>query len=51
MMKYLIADKDITMQIKHEAIPLDHLLHVLVNRELFIPAKRRLYTIQSYYIT
>lgn len=47
----LILDKDIIVEIKHETNPLDHLLHVLVSRELFIPANRHLYTIQSYYIT
>lgn len=46
-----IMDKDRTVKIKHLTIPLDHQLHVLVSRELFISASKHLYTIQPYYIT
>lgn len=51
MLIYPILDKDRTVKIKHLAIPLDDQLHVLVSRELFISARKHLYTIQPYYIT
>lgn len=46
-----ILYKDTILEIKHETIPLNHQLCVLVSRVLFISAKKHLYTIQSYYIT